>query len=111
RNCSVPADFTQLKTPRRRLPAKHAPVFVQEVTDRAFLIPGGHAMHRFNLLLSLTIILVATVLGLGTQNRADRLTKPCQNFELDVIVDGRPLDEYSSRGRTYVEALQGAEYE
>jgi hypothetical protein len=68
-------------------------------------------MHRFNLLLSLTIILVTTVLGLGTQNRADRLTKPYQNFELDVIVDGRPLDEYYSRGRTYVEALQGAEYE
>ncbi len=68
-------------------------------------------MHRFNLLLSLTIILVTTVLSLGTQNRADRLTKPYQNFELDVIVDGRPLDEYYSRGRTYVEALQGAEYE
>jgi hypothetical protein len=68
-------------------------------------------MHRFNLLLSLAVILVTTVLGLGTQNRTDRLTKPYQNFELDVIVDGRPLDEYYSRGRTYVEALQGAEYE
>jgi hypothetical protein len=67
-------------------------------------------MHRFQLLLSLTIILVTTVLGLG-QNSSDRLTKPYQNFELDVIVDGRPLDEYYSRGRTYVEALQGAEYE
>lgn len=67
-------------------------------------------MHRFQLLLSFTIILVTTVLAIG-QNRADRLTKPYQNFELDVIVDGRPLDEYYSRGRTYVEALQGAEYE
>ncbi len=67
-------------------------------------------MHRFQLLLSLTIILVITVLGLG-QNSSDRLTKPYQNFDLDVLVDGRPLDEYYSRGRTYVEALQGAEYE
>jgi len=68
-------------------------------------------MHRFQLLLSLTVILVTTVLGVGMQNRADRLTKPYQNFEVDVLVDGRPLDEYYSRGRTYVEALQGAEYE
>ncbi len=33
------------------------------------------------------------------------------NFELDVMVNGRPLAEYYARGRTYVEALQGAEYE
>jgi hypothetical protein len=28
-----------------------------------------------------------------------------------VLVNGRPLAEYYARGRTYVEALQGAEYE
>ena len=33
------------------------------------------------------------------------------NFELDVVVDGRPLTEYSESGRVYVNALQGAEYE
>lgn len=33
------------------------------------------------------------------------------NFELDVLVDGRPLNEYSESGRVYVDALQGAEYE
>ena len=33
------------------------------------------------------------------------------NFELDVLVDGRPLTEYRESGRTYVEALRGAEYE
>lgn len=32
-------------------------------------------------------------------------------FELQVLVDGRPLTEQHTRGRTYVEALQGAEYE
>jgi hypothetical protein len=68
-------------------------------------------MHRFQLLLSLAVILVTTVLGIGVQNPSDRLTKPYRSFELDVLVDGRPLDEYYSRGRTYVEALQGAEYE
>jgi hypothetical protein len=33
------------------------------------------------------------------------------NFELDVLVDGRPLAEYRESGRIYVDALQGAEYE
>jgi len=32
-------------------------------------------------------------------------------FEVEVLVDGRPLEEYAARGRTYVEALEGAEYE
>src|SRR5437773_3992996 len=32
-------------------------------------------------------------------------------FEVDVLVDGRPLEEYYSRGRTYVEARANAEYE
>jgi hypothetical protein len=68
-------------------------------------------MLRFQLLLSMTVILVTTFLGVGTQSQTDRLTKPYPNFELDVLVDGRPLNEYFSRGRTYVEALQGAEYE
>ncbi|HEX5965687.1 MAG TPA: hypothetical protein VFY51_07135 [Pyrinomonadaceae bacterium] len=32
-------------------------------------------------------------------------------FEMDVLVDGRPLPEFESRGRTYIEALRGEEYE
>lgn len=68
-------------------------------------------MYRFELLLSLAVIMVTTAFGVGTQKQTDRLTKTYPNFEVDVIVDGRPLSEYYSRGRTYVEALQGAEYE
>lgn len=37
--------------------------------------------------------------------------KPYPAFEMDVLVNGRPLTEYYARGRTYIEALQGAEYE
>ncbi|HKV34611.1 MAG TPA: hypothetical protein VJP89_09825 [Pyrinomonadaceae bacterium] len=33
------------------------------------------------------------------------------NFELDVMVDGRALNEYQESGRIFVDALQGAEYE
>lgn len=32
-------------------------------------------------------------------------------FEVDLLVNGRPLDEYHARGRSYVEAIAGAEYE
>jgi hypothetical protein len=30
---------------------------------------------------------------------------------MEVLVNGRPVTEYLARGRTYVEAIQGAEYE
>ena len=32
-------------------------------------------------------------------------------FEVEVLLDGRPLDQYSARGRQYVEASEGREYE
>ena len=68
-------------------------------------------MRKTSLLLSFTVILATTVLGIGMQNSPDRLTKPYTNFDLEVLVNGRPLAEYYARGRTYIEALQGAEYE
>lgn len=34
-----------------------------------------------------------------------------RGFELQVIVNGRPLEEYAAQGKSYVEALAGAEYE
>jgi hypothetical protein len=61
------------------------------------------------------LLIMALVLGIGTavpQNRpVERTTRAYPNFQLDVMVNGRPLGEYYARGRTYVEALQGAEYE
>ena len=83
-------------------------------------------MNRLRLVLSLAACLVAILLGTGTvlllrhvsaapvptpTPPQDRMTKSYPNFELDVLVNGRPLQEYYARGRNYVEALQGAEYE
>lgn len=81
-------------------------------------------MNRIRLILSLASFLVAILLGTGTvvlmrhANASavsnipqDRVTKSYPNFEVDVLVNGRPLQEYYARGRTYIEALQGAEYE
>ena len=60
-------------------------------------------------------ILVLMVIGICVavgQNSSERVTrKPYSGFELDVLVNGRPLAEYYARGRTYIEAIQGAEYE
>jgi hypothetical protein len=34
-----------------------------------------------------------------------------RNFDLEILVAGRPLEEYYGRGKNYVEATLGAEYE
>lgn len=73
-------------------------------------------MNRRKLILALSALFWAAVLGTATaavfQTRpVERTTKSYPDFEMDVLVDGRPLREYYARGRTYVEALYGAEYE
>lgn len=34
-----------------------------------------------------------------------------RRFDVEILVNGRPLDEYYARGKSYVEAIEGAEYE
>lgn len=75
-------------------------------------------MKRIRLILSVTTFLLAIMLGTGTalvqDSTSDRITsprKPYSSFQIEVLVNGRPLTEYYARGRTYVEAFQGAEYE
>jgi hypothetical protein len=55
----------------------------------------------------------ATAIGTAQNSSQDRITKriPYPSFELNVLVDGRPLTEYRSHGRAYVDAVRGAEYE
>ena len=81
-------------------------------------------MNRIRWIFSVTAFVLAVGLGTGAVlllrhasaailQESDRLTRrpAYPNFELDVLVNGRPLVEYYARGRTYVEALEGAEYE
>ena len=88
-------------------------------------------MSRVRFLVAGLVFVVAVVLGTGMTmflRRVKAAPPPVQetrtvtpatsggrvvypNFEVDVLVDGRPLTEYYARGRTYIEALKGAEYE
>jgi hypothetical protein len=74
----------------------------------------------FKLLLFIPGIVLATAvpqIPLGTkaqsaqQERATRWRPQPRDFDIEVLVNGRPLAEYYARGRTYIEALPGAEYE
>ena len=54
----------------------------------------------------------AALSSLKTEAQTQEYTRPVYaNFQLNVLVDGRQLPEYHARGRFYVEALEGAEYE
>jgi hypothetical protein len=80
-------------------------------------------MRRIRLILSLAAFLFTITLGTGgvlllqhtraaaAQDSSERVVRPYSGFQIEVLVNGRPLTEYYARGRTYVETLQGAEYE
>jgi hypothetical protein len=87
-------------------------------------------MSVFRLTLGVTGFLLALILGVGltsavlkrganvveAQTRGgEQMTSwrrpPKAEFDLEVLVEGRPAAEYFGRGKTYVEALKGAEYE
>ena len=84
-------------------------------------------MSRIRLLVSFLMFPLAVLLGTGAflllrndqaaamqDSKTDRIThgrRPYPNFEMEVLVNGQPVTEYHARGRTYVEALKGAEYE
>ena len=60
----------------------------------------------------LTLVVIGLCVAVAQDSTGQRvIRKPQPSFELDVLVNGRPLAEYYARGRTYIEAIQGAEYE
>jgi hypothetical protein len=84
-------------------------------------------MRRLLFIVSAGVFLLTTLAGTGAavllqsstvaaqDEQSERVTRnkriPYPSFELEVLVDGRPLHEHHARGRTYVEAIRGAEYE
>lgn len=45
------------------------------------------------------------------QKRPQLCLVVCEPFEVEVLVNGAPLEAYTARGRFYIEAQRGAEYE
>jgi hypothetical protein len=69
-------------------------------------------MNQIRLLLTIGALISAVLAGPGAaQNSQERVTKPYPNFEVEVLVNGRPSSQYYEHGRMYVEAVRGAEYE
>lgn len=61
------------------------------------------------LVLGLALMLGTVKAQQSTPRRPIVVPKP--SFQVDVLVEGRPLAEYYSHGQIYIEALKGAEYE
>ncbi len=57
---------------------------------------------------------LATFQSGDASSSASRVARPFpvdHNFDVEIVVNGRPLQEYQARGKSYVEALEGQEYE
>lgn len=52
-----------------------------------------------------------TVLNEMVEPQAGQGDYRAEMFEIEVLVGGRPVSQYWARGRRYIEALKGAEYE
>lgn len=50
------------------------------------------------------------VASVGAQDAGQR-RMPNPRFEVEILVNGRSLEEYAARGKSYVQAIAGAEYE
>lgn len=70
-------------------------------------------MSQISWVLSVLVLVLVGLFSPSTQDSTAQrvIQKPSPGFELDVLVNGRPVAEYYARGRTYIEAIQGAEYE
>jgi hypothetical protein len=67
--------------------------------------------------LALTVASVLVSANVGTEAASSAVNEAVEQvawdrgFDIQILVNGRPLEEYQARGRNYVEALEGAEYE
>lgn len=75
----------------------------------------GAAFVVFMLAGALTVFDLCVGAALGQRQRPELTSSVGRtqgvSFQVDVLVDGRPLAEYYARGKSYIEALEGVEYE
>lgn len=72
--------------------------FLALVAGRSKLLPGMQTE-------------AAAPVGPAVVAQQDRTVVYGDRFDIQVLVDGRPLEEYYANGKSYIEALKGAEYE
>lgn len=73
-------------------------------------------MKAFWVLISVVMVAGVAVIALAANSSANVLQSPNRvawqpGFQVELLVNGRRLQEYHARGRVYVEALNGAEYD
>ena len=82
---------------------------------RLFFILGGAVFLLTTLAGTGAAVLLQSSTVAAQDAQSERIIRnkriPYPTFELEVLVDGRPLNEFHGRGGTYVEALRGEEYE
>lgn len=69
-------------------------------------------MSRIHWIMSIVVLGVVGLCVAVAQKPTERIIRPpSPNFDVEVLINGRPVTEYAARGKTYIEATQGAEYE
>jgi hypothetical protein len=121
RNCSVPARFTQQKSQEYACKIKtKRPFHVQRLSKgatfmRRFLFMAGGFVSVITALAASNVLrpTSANTNLPGIKNyQTEGYRRPAYSgFQVNVLVNGRPVPEYHARGKTYIEALEGAEYE
>lgn len=61
--------------------------------------------------ISLLLVQSAPPVEAHVKGVQDRIYVPQKGFEVDVLIDGRRQEEFYARGKTYIEAIAGREYE
>jgi hypothetical protein len=81
------------------------------LTGLSILLGGGlvYSTGTHNTVLPPELESSAEVVGQDAAVRRPEIVR--QDFDVQVLVDGRPMAEYAAHGRTYVEAIEGREYE
>jgi hypothetical protein len=77
---------------------------------KRYILAIGCGAIVFGLAASFVLVSSNTA-NVKAQGNRDRALIPVSKFEVEILTDGEPLAKYFARGKTYVEAIPGREYE